>query len=231
MQPFFQEPRPPYFEFDTRAEERRNPAPPAGDGVVFYESVDYIIITPAGSKDRYEQVVGPYFENLKKLVKDQMFPPKWLEVYQKAYEDWKRDNAFELSGTSVKNWPVLAPGEVKALLSANIRTVEDLADANEGALARIGIGGRAMKQKAQDWLTAKTGTAPLLQQLDAMRRALEASNATLEAQNKRMLQLEHLATTRAAPPPVDIPAGFLTASKPAGPTAQQLDDQLIDAAL
>ena len=222
MQPFFQEPRPPYYEFEQRAIERYHLPPPHGDGTKYYAMIDYILITPVGSKDRYEQEVEPYFFNLEKLTNDGMFPPKWLADYKAKYKEWKETNSFEVSGTPLRNWPAATAAEVKVLLAANIRTVEDLAGANEAALARIGMGARSLQNRARDWVTAQANTAPLVEQLEALRRA----NAQLEA------RVNALQAQPGGKHPAVNPQAFVSAPAPAPAQpridASQADEALID---
>ena len=219
MNPFFQEPRPPYIEFEQRSVERFNLPPPAGDGLPYTVFIDYIIITPAGSRDRLEQEVEPYLINLDKLSRDGMFPPKWLEEYRGKYAQWKANNSFDLTGTSVRNWPALTQAEVKVLLQANIRTVEDLAAANEAALGRIGMGSRSLQSRARDWITAQSGTAPLVQQLEALRRSNEQLQAQMTALLAKNSQLQRAPTVN--------PSLFVS-RKENSEDAAAADEKLID---
>ena len=76
------------------------------------------------------------------------------------------------------------------MLSLHIRSVEDLAAANEEVLARIGMGGRALKQRAVDWLTSAGSTGKASEELSA----LKASNENLQARNEQLeTQLRELA--------------------------------------
>ena len=69
-------------------------------------------------------------------------------------------------------------------------SVEDLASANEEVLARIGMGGRALKQRAIDWLTSAGSTGKASEELSA----LKASNENLQARNEQLeTQLRELA--------------------------------------
>lgn len=231
MDPFFQKARPPYIEFEQRPVACNNPAPPLGDGLPGYRQVDFIIITPPGSKDQIELEVVPYLKNLDKLVKDQMFPAQWLEHYRAAYDGWKKDNSFDLNGTPVRVWPAATAAEVKALLAANLRTVEDLAQANEASLARLGMGGRSLKQRAVDWFAAKRDGADLVSRLDASNTALENQQKAMvemrETISKQAAQLEALSRQSVASPAV---SGWPQQKATVEPlkNAQKADDAVID---
>ena len=89
------------------------------------------------------------------------------------------------NGTSVRNWPVLSPAQTQTLIAAHVMTVEDLAIANEEVIMRLGMGGRALKQRAVDWLQAASSTGKTAEQLTALQvenEALKASNAKMDEQ-------------------------------------------------
>lgn len=183
------EERPPYVSFERRAIEQRRPGPPEGDAGVFYIDVDYVKITPQGSKDVIEKPVQDWFKYLNKMVQDRRYNPKWLEAFQGAHKAWKEQHEVPLNGFAIKNWPVATPREVKMLADLRIHTVEDLAQASEEALGRIGMGARSLKQRASDWITAQTSTAPLVSQLDSLRVVNEELTRKVEELTKENKQL------------------------------------------
>lgn len=65
---------------------------------------------------------------------------------------------------------LFSPAEIQNCLAINIRTLESLAQANEEALGRIGMGARALKTRAQEAL--KTG--------DGKESAMKVEALTLE---------------------------------------------------
>ena len=76
------------------------------------------------------------------------------------------------------------------MLDAHVRTVEDLSAANEETIARIGMGGRALKDKAVSWLSAASGNGKVTEELAALRvknEAAEARNIALEKQVKELV--------------------------------------------
>lgn len=194
------EERPPYVQFELRAVEDRNASIKAGHYVA--RDVAFALVTPAGSKDRIERVVEEWFAQLDQQVKEERFPMAWLRAYKDAYKDWKEGNEPVLNGTDIKNWPVASPAQVKLLSDLKIRTVEDLAVCNEEAVHRLGMGGRALKQKAVEWLeSAKSGGKQVEEIV-----ALKVANKALGEQNEKLLaQLtevgNRLSLLEQAPPP------------------------------
>lgn len=200
MQPQLLESRPPYFDFDARSIEKRKTIEEGG--ALYYEHVDFIIITPHGSKDRIERVWTEYEAYLRGLVKNNMYPPSWLKWFQDGHSEWKAGRDLPINGTPIRNWPVLTTGEVKALVNAKILTVEDLAAANEAMIQMLGMGGRALKQKAVDWITAKATDAPTVELISALRvqnEMLLTQVSGLKEQNA-LLQAQLSAYLRTAPP-------------------------------
>ncbi len=181
--------RPPYVTFETRAIEDREASISAGHYVPKDEH--YAIITPAGSKDRIERLVKEWFLQLDQQVSEGRFPREWLQAYKAAYKDWTEGHEPAVNGTDVRNWPVASPAQTKQLLDVRVRTVEDLAVANEETIARLGMGGRALKQRALEWLeSAKNigGQSERIAALEAKVADLTAANETLQARNTELAQ-------------------------------------------
>lgn len=186
MQPSTQQDRPPYVTFEVRAEEDRTAS--IEQGMYMTKDVDFAFVTPAGSKDRIERRVDEWFANLDQQVREGRFPAEWLKSYRDAHKAWKEDREMPDNGHSIRNWPVASPAQVKHLLDLHIRTVEDLANANEETIHRLGMGGRNLKQHAVDWLNSAnagkvSGEMSVLRESNA---ALASRNETLETQMKEL---------------------------------------------
>lgn len=202
MQPTVNDARPPYVSFLTRAVEDRNAS--IEKGAVVMVDVDYAIVTPHGSKDRLEKVVKEWFATLDEAVKQERMPQVWVDAYKGAYKAYKEGREVPVTGTSVRNWPLLTPAQVENLISMRVLTVEDLAAANEELLTRLGMGARALKDKATTWLqTAGSPGAKLAERMtdfELQNERLTATNAELVAANTRLqAQVEALQPKAAAP--------------------------------
>ena len=182
-----EEPKPNYVVFDRRAVEDRAASMEAGHYMA--KDVDFVLVTPAGTRDRLEKEVTDWFLSLEEGVKQERIPASWLQAYRSAYKQWKETQEVPEFGTSILQCSLFSPAQIKMIQAANIRTIEELAAATEEGLSRIGMGGRALKSKAQAWLdSADTGKTTA--ELDSMRirnEALEADNADLR---KRMEAME-----------------------------------------
>lgn len=184
-----QKARPPYVTFEQRSVVDVDASAEAGRTV--YKNVDYAIITPVGGKDTVERDVEGWLEYTRRQVENNRLPGEWLGHYKAIYQAWKEGQDAPVNGLSVKMWPVATAADVSNLISANILTVEDLAAANEAALNRLGMGARALKQKAEAYLASADkgklaeSQAKLVAELEAAKLRIEA----LERENKMLLNL------------------------------------------
>lgn len=177
------EERPPYVTFEIRAVEDRQASIDSG----YYQTkdVDFAFITPQGSKDRIERNVKEWFDQLENQCQQGRFKREWLTAYRGSYDAWKSGQELPLNGTAVLTWPVLSPAQAKQAIEHGVRTVEDLAAANEETIGRLGMGGRALKEKAVSWLAAAGSTGKVTEELNALRISNEEAkkrNAELEKQ-------------------------------------------------
>jgi hypothetical protein len=187
------EARPPYVTFELRPVEDRTASIEAG----YYKTMDveYAFITPQGSKDRIERNVEEWFASLAQQSHEGRFPAEWLAHFRASHKAWKEGRELPLDGTPVLTWPVASPSQVKQLLDHKVRTVEDLAAANEETLNRIGMGGRALKEKAVSWLASASSTGKVTEEL----AALKTANSDFKARNELLeKQLRELAAKVAA---------------------------------
>ena len=150
------EARPPYVTFELRAEEDRTASIESGKYVA--RDVEYALITPQGSKDRVERNAEEWLAHITAESRDGRFPEPWVKHYREAFAAWKSGQELPVNGTPILTWPAVSPANVKMLLDLNIRTVEELAQATEEAISHIGIGARALKQRAIDYI-AQSGDA------------------------------------------------------------------------
>lgn len=175
--------RPPFVTFEAKAEEDREATIKAGHYVP--KEVVYALITPQGSKDRIERQVDEWFTQLRQSVQEDRFPREWLRHYEETYRAWKEGRQLPENGVPILTWPVLSPVQVKQLIDLNIRTVEDLSNANEETIMRIGMGGRALKEKAISWLKAAASGGKITEELASLKAQLsdqKAENAKLQSQ-------------------------------------------------
>lgn len=188
--------RPPFVSFETRPEEDRQASIEAGHYVS--KDVDYALVTPAGSKDRVERAVTDWFPYLLRQVEENRFPQTWYDAFKAKYDHWKKGQEVPLSGTSVRMWNVLSPAQYKNLLDLHILTVEDLAAANEEALARLGMGARDLQRRAREWLKASGDVGKVSEQSAALLAENEALKERMKTLEGQVTALQASAARRAA---------------------------------
>lgn len=166
------------------------PAQSRDAGRPMYVDRDYVRISVVGSKDVFE---APANEQHK-----ERFPVEW-DAYQ-------RKQARPLSGTPITEWPAISPAQVRNLQSYNVMTVEDMANASDAALQKIGMGARELQQRARAFLEGATGgrAKELEAQVSTQAETIKAQEETIKQQNSLLTQLEQRiaaieAGTRAEP--------------------------------
>lgn len=199
-------PRPPMVKFEIRPVEDREASLKAGHYVPKDEH--FAIITPPGNKDRVERAVKDWFNSLENEVRSERIPREFLDSCKEKYKRWAAGEALEVDGTPIKTWTVLSPSQVKRITDADVFSVEDLAVANEGTLARIGMGARDLQNRAKDWMKAADGTGKVAQELTQLRTQRDADKQSIEHLTEQVNQL--MAQTRAMQamlPQVQAPGG------------------------
>lgn len=200
-----QAPRAPYIQFETRAVEDREAS--LKDGCYRTKDVPFVIVTPQGSKDRIERHAEEWLAVQVQSAAEGRIPDEWPAMFRRKFEAWKSGQEMPTDGTSVRMWPALSPSQVDTLLRANIRTIEDLAVANEESLARIGMGARQLKERAIDYLKS----------FDSVKHSNELTTLRTENEGLRM-RVETLASQverlLAAIPQQSLPNPVVVEAKP-----------------
>jgi len=159
----------PHVRFEMRAVETR------ADGKVAFEDKAWAIVSAPGSRDTTERLVEDWLGMLEEHGRAGRVPGVWPQEYRDAYASWVKTQEQPSHGTSLKQWPGITPGQLKACQSANVRTIEELADANAEMLGRIGMGAVSLKASAMAWLKEqKTGGSMALEIQSLTNRLNEA---------------------------------------------------------
>jgi hypothetical protein len=177
------EERPPYVRFERKTMEDKPASLAAGRYVG--KDIDFVIVTPAYSKDEMPYKYERFLENTEKNVRDGRMPEKWLEVWKDAYSKWKNGQEMPLHGTPIRGWGLISPAQQETLIHMNCMTVEDLAAINDEGKRRIGMGALELQNKAKNWLQAMNDHGPLTTRVTALEREneiLKSQNDTLAAQ-------------------------------------------------
>lgn len=183
--------RPPYIRFEERTEEDRDASIKANRMVL--KRVDYVVIQSVGSKDTVEKKVDEWLDHCERLamMEPPQWPPHWLEGHREMYSKWLKGQEVAPMGFSVRMWPAIDKATAENLCMANVLTVEDLAEANEETMRRIGMGARQMKEKAKAWLEAGKGQqseeiAALRAQVSDLLQAVQTEREKFAALERRL---------------------------------------------
>lgn len=174
------EERPPYVMFELRTQEDRTQSIAKGHWVG--RDVPFVLITPQGSKDRIERVAEDWFAEKRAQATEGRYPRAWLDAHRASFEAWRRDEEPPVNGSPLRNWPPLSPTQYKVLRELRVLTVEDLAAANEETISRIGPGARALKSKAEVWLSTAAGTGMQVEEAERLRIENEGLRQVNDAQ-------------------------------------------------
>lgn len=174
----------PHIRFETRTEEDRNLSIEAGH--IVYKDVDWIIVTPHGARDSNEDRAEAWIEKKGAAARQGTYDIELLKQIRKAYEAYKEGKELPVEGTPLAMLPHLfTPSEIANCKTLNIFSLEVLAQANEETIARLGMGGREMKNRAKKAMEhADNGSGAALQI-----SALQQENSDLK---ERMHDLENV---------------------------------------
>ena len=121
---------------------------------------------------------------------DDEVPGEIRLYWMKEFEAWKL-GLEHVEGTPVGLLPGLTPAQVDNLVSAKIRTVEELAGATAIQLERIGMGAQKMKTLAETFLGASGGKVAMKM------TTLEQDNENLKEELADLrMQLEEMRVQR-----------------------------------
>lgn len=182
-----QDEKPPFVRFTIRQQEDRESS--ITNGYYTTKDVHFALITPRGSKDCIEVRLDDYLRNMQDSVRQGRFKQTWLDEIRASYEAWKKGEEIPENGFPLKNWPLLSPAQLTNLLAINVRTVEELAQANEETVTRLGMGGRALSHKAREWLNAQGDSGKAAEQITKLTVELTAAKERSALLEKQVLEL------------------------------------------
>ena len=181
-------------------------------GTAVYDDVEMCEIRIPGTQDVIRNVVSD---------KEKSRFPRQYAAFQ---QDKDQDSAV---GTPLTHWPIIttSPGSVETARALGIRTVEQLAQAPDAGIQRLGPGWLDLRKKARTWLlAAKDGAVlnRLHEELAERDRRLAALEQMLNKQAEELAAARNGVVPAPAAPAVDMAAlireqvaAALAARKPA----------------
>jgi hypothetical protein len=123
----------------------KNPSKTQDAGRPIFDNTECVTLLVAG--DQYNQITIPVDGKIKERFPDQ-------------YQKWRdRKEAMTISGTPIKQWPLIGPAQIAEFEAIKIFSVEALANIPDSSLQKV-QGLREWKAKAAAWLeSSKDGAA------------------------------------------------------------------------
>jgi hypothetical protein len=169
-----QQPRLPYVRWTVEAVESKDE-----DGHIVYSNKYMANIVAAGGKDELVKEASEWLRELKAKGDRGQFDSaaseygRWHDHFSAQFEKFKAGEELAVVGTPLRAVMAFMKAEVMQCERANIYSLEDLAQANEEGLRHIGIGGRALKDKATQLLASK-GDNKIAEELAAAHVKIES---------------------------------------------------------
>lgn len=180
--------RPAYVRFEVRAVQDAERSLEAGH----YVSKDEIwaLVTPPYSKDCVEKRADVWLAQKEIDAKNGRIDPNHLDFWKESYRRFQAGQDEPLNGTSLKDWNAISPAQFKNLQSANLRTVEDVAQANDEGLKRIGMGAIDLRNKARAWLQAAKDHGPLVNKVTSLEKENEILKGSVDSLTEQVTLLK-----------------------------------------
>jgi hypothetical protein len=170
-----------------------------GVGNALFRDEDWVVIYSQGGKDKVEKKVSDWIATLEMHLSAKRVSIEYVRQVKAAYEEFKAGRELPLNGTPLEALG-LTTDQLKMLRELKVRAVEDLAGANEEVVARMGMGGRALKSRAQVFVQSANGPAKVASQVTALKIKTDSQEDIIRQLEARITRLsEENALLRQAP--------------------------------
>lgn len=180
---------PPLLDFSEGTKRNGPESEKAGHPV--FDDIHIVTITPMGdNKTKVVKYAPEWLNHLKERLHNKQISDQYYKFCVDSYEAWKDKREAPTTGTPIREWPQITKAQAEMVLNANIRSIEDLANAPEEALQTIGMGARALKQKAQAYLEAAKDAGKLSERMNKLQTDLETAEEQRKADQDKIAELE-----------------------------------------
>lgn len=173
-----------WTDYEDRGEEELHP-------------VDWVTWVKKGTQNGSETT-----DKVARVMRDDL---KWgaLRPY---YEAWKAKIEAPINGYALDAWPGLTPEQARILKERHVRSLEDLVNTSDADLIKLGIPGiRQIYARAKAFLEARVNTAPVANEVAALREENKTMREELEAAMSLLKELtEKPEAPRRGRPPKEI---------------------------
>jgi hypothetical protein len=98
------------------------------------------------------RLANPWIDKLKDRLKHGYISQAYFDYCHDAFKAFKKNQSIPTSGYALQNWRGIEPAMRDRLIGMGLNTVELVADMNEDAMQYVGMGARAIKEKAKAFL-------------------------------------------------------------------------------
>jgi hypothetical protein len=176
----------PFIEFFIDSEEDRVKS--LENGRLTMRDVDMVRVRQRGSKDYVEKPVAGWLKEMRAYSDEGHQPAEWADLYEAAYKKWKAGEDGPVKGFDLRNWGGINKAQVENLRSMGILSVEEVAEMNESTMNRIGMGSRALKNRAMEWVRSMAGKINT-EEVAQLRGTVEAQNQQIEDLRQQIAKL------------------------------------------
>lgn len=167
-----------YLQFEARA--KAVPGETTESGAQKYIDVDHVMVTPQGSHDQLDADAEQWISG-KEQIRDQ-----FADQYRKEYSAWKEGQEAPVNGTDIKMWAAITPAQLKQLQAAHVRSVEELAGANDGVIKMLGMGGTTLVERAKAWLASAGDTGKVAAMVEDLTAKVELLKQQGDAKDEQI---------------------------------------------
>lgn len=189
-----------YKEVETFTEETRN-VERVMDNVANGEKIT--VSEPITEKIRHVKLVPEEFsewlEGLQDKVKNNLCPPHIYEYCRSRLEEFEKTGTLKIDGTPISGWNQITPSQQKAIIAANVLSVEHMAQANEETLQMVGMHARELKKRAQAYVKGSDNAeaaATITKQGHQLESQKQEISALTEKMNALLAMQEEAKTTK-----------------------------------
>ena len=141
---------------------------------VVFDDVDFVTLHQQGSSNTTIHKVEEWWVKLQQQARNNMIPVQWVDEYKQAYEQWIGGKDPIVQGTHLSEWPKMTSAKAEMWNAVHVRTVEELAEANEQTMESFGMGARAMRTEAKEFLESLGSNEKLQEQLATQQAQIDA---------------------------------------------------------
>lgn len=121
---------------------------------------------------RWQKIGNPNHKGEEKVKRVQKHQPDIWEAIKDHYEAWKKNEEAPVSGTPITNWPPITKRLAEVMKTNGYRSVEELSNATDADLGRIGMGAIGLRDKAREFVALKVDTKTA-GQVDSLKKHIE----------------------------------------------------------